>query len=165
MLKLTKSLVGVNMVNMLKTIIESFIDIVYPPICVTCKKPNYLKENQGYICHECYSKIKRHIPPFCLKCGRGLRNMESISSGICAGCINKQYYFHKAYSICVYDTNIKELIHRFKYNQKLQYKTVFENLFREFLQNFNILRGIDLIIPIPLHPVRLREESITNRKY
>jgi ComF family protein len=32
-------------------------------------------------------------------------------------------------------------------------------LFKEFLQNFNALRNIDLIIPIPLHPARLRERE------
>ncbi|MDD5291584.1 MAG: ComF family protein [Candidatus Omnitrophica bacterium] len=147
------------MVKMLKTILESFINIVYPPICVTCNKPNGLRENQGLICHECYYGIKRHIPPFCLKCGRGLNSLESISSGVCRGCAKKHYYFDQAYSMCVYDGPIKELIHRFKYNYKLQYKTVFENLLKEFLQSFNVLRDIDLIIPIPLHPVKLRERE------
>ncbi|MDD5351952.1 MAG: phosphoribosyltransferase family protein [Candidatus Omnitrophica bacterium] len=54
---------------------------------------------------------------------------------------------------------IKELIHRFKYNQKIQYKTIFKNLFEEFIATFNILRDVDLVIPVPLHPVRLRERE------
>ncbi|MDD5617749.1 MAG: ComF family protein [Candidatus Omnitrophica bacterium] len=147
------------MVNMLKTMIDSFIDIIYPPLCATCNKPNHQKENKGYICDECFYGIKRHIPPFCSKCGRSLNDMENISRGICASCMDKQYYFDRAHSLCVYKGDIKELIHRFKYNQKLQYKIIFEKLIREFLQNFNILRDIDLIIPIPLHPARLRERE------
>ena len=157
--KLTNSILGVNMISMLKTVIDSFVNIVYPTICVSCKNPNYLQENEGHLCNWCYAKIQRHIPPLCFKCGRGLKNAQSIHQGICVGCLNKQYSFHRAYSVCVYDGIIKDLIHRFKYNQKLQYKIVFENLFKEFLENFNILREIDLIIPVPLHPVKLRERE------
>jgi len=152
-------MVGVNMVSMLKAILDSFVNIVYPALCVKCRKPIYAEENQGYICHECYYSIQRHTPPFCLKCGRGLKDVEGISGGTCRSCANKQYQFYKAYSVCAYDGIIKELIHKFKYNQKLQYKTVFESLFREFLESFNILREVDLIIPIPLHPARLRERE------
>lgn len=148
----------------LKMILESFINIVYPPICVTCNKPNNLKGNRGLICHECYYKIKRHIPPFCIKCGRGLDSLEGISNGICRGCAKKHYYFDRSYSVCAYNEPLKELIHRFKYNYKLQYKTVFESLLKEFLESFNALRDIDMIIPIPLHPVKLREREY-NQSY
>jgi len=147
------------MINMPKTIIESIINLVYPPLCVACNKPNHKKENKGYICDECYYDIKKHIPPFCLKCGRGLVEIKNICDGICSTCLNRQYYFQQAWSICRYEGIIKVLIHRFKYNQKIQYKTIFKNLFKEFLEAFNVLNNVDLIMPIPLHPLRLRERE------
>jgi len=157
--KLTKLGLNVNMVSMPKAILESIVSLVYPSICVVCKRSNYNKENEGCICNECYLSIKRHTPPFCLKCGRGLTENKSIQNGICPTCSNRQYYFQRAWSVCSYEGIIKELIHRFKYNQKTQYEIVFKNLFKEFLDVFNILRDIDLIIPIPLHPTRLRERE------
>ena len=156
---LTKLRLNVNIINMLIATMESIINIIYPPICRGCNRPNYNKENDGYICNECYYGIKRHTPPFCLKCGRGLTEIKSMRQGVCSTCLNRQYYFEEAWSLCSYEGIIKDLIHRFKYSQKIQYKTIFQNLFKEFLKAFNILRDIDLIIPIPLHPTRLRERE------
>jgi len=140
-------------------IIDSIINIIYPSVCAGCNKPNYSDINSKYICNECFYSIKRHVPPFCLKCGRGLLEIKNINKGICATCSNRQYYFDEAWSICKYEAVIKELIHKFKYSQKIQYKEIFQKLFKEFLDAFNVLRDTDLIIPIPLHPTRLRERE------
>ena len=140
-------------------IMESIISIIYPPVCAGCNKPNHSNEKNIYICNECYYNIKRHVPPFCQKCGRGLMQTKDIYSGACSICQNRQYYFNQAWSICSYEGIIKELIHKFKYNQKVQYKAIFEDLFNEFIETFNVLSEIDLIIPIPLHPARLRERE------
>jgi ComF family protein len=144
---------------MLKPLIESVVNIIYPPICAACNNPNYGDGNGGHICSECYFDIKRHVPPFCLRCGRGLREIKSIQNGVCPACLNRHYDFQEAWSLCSYEGITKELIHRFKYNQKIQYKTIFENLFREFFATFQILRDIDFIVAIPLHATRLRERE------
>lgn len=144
---------------MLNAIFESIINIIYPLTCVACNRPNHQKENNGYLCNECYYIIKRHLPPFCLKCGRGIRELKNIYEGICSVCQNRNYYFDRAWSLCSYEGIIKELIHKFKYNQKIHYKVIFGNLFREFFGTFNILGDVDLIIPIPLHPTKLRERE------
>ncbi|MFH1621523.1 MAG: ComF family protein [Candidatus Omnitrophota bacterium] len=140
-------------------IINSIINIIYPPVCAGCNKPNYNNIINNYICNECFYGIKRHIPPFCLKCGRSLSQIKSINKGACAACAERQYYFDEAWSVCKYEGTIKDLIHKFKYSQKIQYKEIFQNLFEEFLGAFNILKDIDFIIPIPLHPTRLRERE------
>lgn len=147
------------MINMPIAFMESIINIIYPLVCAECHRPNHNKASNSYICDECYRGIKRHIPPFCHKCGRGLSEIKSIRSGICATCSNRHYYFQEAWSLCSYEGTIKDLIHKFKYNQKIQYKAIFENLLKEFFEAFNILRDVDLIVPIPLHPARLRERE------
>ncbi|MFC1709218.1 double zinc ribbon domain-containing protein [Candidatus Omnitrophota bacterium] len=145
--------------NMSIPIIESIINILYPQVCVGCNRSNQINKINNYICNECYYDIKKHIPPFCSKCGRGLQEIKSIRRGECAKCSNRQYYFQQAWSVCSYEGLIKDLIHRFKYKQKVQYKTIFRNLFHEFFENFDILKDVDFIIPIPLHSVRLRERE------
>jgi len=117
------------------------------------------KKDNCYICDRCYLGIERQTPPFCQKCGRGLAQLKSIQKGICATCSNRQYYFQRALSVARYEGVIKNLIHKFKYNHKLQYTAIFRVLFKEFLDAFKVLDDIDLIIPIPLHPTRLRERE------
>lgn len=156
---LTKLMVNGSIFSVLKTITESIINIIYPPICVGCNKPMHHTKNNIFLCSQCYYNIKRHTPPFCQKCGRGLIEAENIIKGICPTCIDRRYHFQRAYSICSYEGTIKELIHKFKYSQKLHYKIIFEKLCSEFIDAFKILSDIDIIIPIPLHSARLRERE------
>ncbi len=148
------------MLPMPMAIIDSIVNIIYPPICAGCGRIHHShRENNINICNECYFGIKRHSPPFCIKCGRGLSEIININQGICPSCLNRQYYFDEAWSICAYEGIMKDIIHKFKYNQKIQYKNIFYDLFSEFIGAFNILKDIDLIVPIPLHPTRLRERE------
>ena len=156
---MTKKILNVIISTMLNTFSKSIINLVYPPICVGCNQPCFEENTNIYLCQNCYLDIARHTPPFCSKCGRGLTDTKSIQNGICSRCTNRIYFFDKAWSICRYEGLIEELIHKFKYNQKIQYETIFKQLFNEFLGAFKVLDGIDLVVPIPLHPTRLRERE------
>ncbi|MFC1755517.1 ComF family protein [Thermoproteota archaeon] len=145
-------------------VIETIINLVYPALCVSCKRPNHQSESIRYLCSNCYLSISRHTPPFCVKCGRGLKELRHIHNSICGECLERHYNFDQAWSVCNYDGIIKSLIHAFKYKQKLHYKIIFGRLFDEFLTAFKVLRDVDLIIPIPLHAVRLREREY-NQSY
>ncbi len=97
--RLTNYPLDVIMSTMIKGAVESIIDVIYPPLCIYCKKP-YQREQNVHLCNECYYTIKRHIPPFCRSCGRGLEEIRSIHSGICTQCSNKKYSFDRGWSLC-----------------------------------------------------------------
>jgi ComF family protein len=140
--------------------LNTLIDLIYPKICVVCKKPLKNTGSQGkVICLECWSKIKMNVPPFCHCCGRHLEK-KAFSKNICPQCLKAYYHFDRAFSPCIYEGVIKELIHEFKYKGKDHIGSLLSKLMIDFIKEYNFpINHIDAIIPIPLHKVRLRERE------
>lgn len=143
---------------MLRRFIATLIDAVYPKICIVCK--NKLRDAfsiDNLVCLECWGKIRRNLPPFCCRCGR---HLEKPVKNICPKCIKKHLHFDRAFSPCVYEGVLKELIHAFKYKNKDYLGTALSRLMIEFIKEYNLpLDIIDFIIPMPLHKARFRERE------
>lgn len=144
--------------NMLRRFFNALTDIVYPKTCLICKRQ--LKELacvDNLVCMQCWAKIKRNPPPFCHCCGR---HLEKPLKNICPACVRKQLHFDRAFSPCVYEGVLKELIHAFKYQGKDYLGTTLTRLMTEFIEEYSLpMDLLDLVIPIPLHKTRLRERE------
>jgi ComF family protein len=144
---------------MLKGLLGGLVDIVYPKVCLACRKKLSPACIDNLVCLECWNKIKRNIPPFCSCCGRGLDKAEAIES-TCSLCRKKKLYFDAAFSPCAYTGIIKELIHEFKYKNKDYLGLTLSRPMIEFMKEYNLpINEIDFIIPVPLHKTRLRERE------
>lgn len=143
-----------------KTIFTSLINILYPRICVVCKdKLDNTLTPDKVLCIKCYSKIKRNLPPFCCQCGRHL-TAQNFAKNICSDCIKKPLSFDRAFSPCIYEGVIKELLHQFKYNNKDYLGYTLSKFMINFIADNKLpVNYLDLIIPIPLHRSRLRERE------
>lgn len=140
-------------------LLKGFWDILYPKICLVCReKINVLSINE-LVCLKCWGKIKKNLPPFCRGCGRTL-DKKDLSSPLCPGCLKHPAHFDRAFSPCVYEGPLKDLIHQFKYKKKDYLGPLIAGFMAEFIREYEIpLGSFDLIIPIPLHPARLRERE------
>jgi len=145
---------------MLREFLSSLVDIIYPKVCLVCK--NSLKNVSSIdstVCGQCWTKIKRNLPPFCNSCGRHLKK-ANLNKNICPTCLKKPLHFDRAFSPCIYDGAIKELIHEFKYKNKDYLGATLSRLMIEFIKEYDVpIDYLDLIVPIPLHPTRLRERE------
>ena len=144
--------------NMLRGFFNALADIVYPKTCLVCKDElKALTCVDNLVCMQCWGKIKRNPPPFCHCCGR---HMEKPIKNICPACVRKQLHFDRAFSPCVYEGVLKELIHAFKYQGKDYLGHTLTRLMTEFIEEYNLpMDLLDLVIPIPLHKTRLRERE------
>jgi competence protein ComFC len=71
-----------------------------------------------------------------------------------------KWHFDRAFSPCIYEGVIKELIHAFKYKNKDHLGYTLSRLMTDFIKEFRIpVEFVDFIIPIPLHRSRLRERE------
>jgi len=144
---------------MLRRLMRGIIEFVFPKICLSCKSKFNALDNENYICQPCRAKIKRNIPPFCLACGRHLEK-QSLNKSICPGCLRKKLHFDRAFSPCLYEGVVKELIHEFKYNGKDYLGKPLSEIMIEFIREYDLpIDYLDLIIPMPLHKTRLRERE------
>lgn len=136
--------------------IKRVLQFLLPSQCHCCER--FLEEGQSGICGECLSKIKWIEPPLCTLCGVPFRSRE-VESHLCGDCLTRRRYFGKARALGYYEGPLREAIHRWKYEEK-HYLTRFfgERLTEGFHRHWQP-GTIDLLIPVPLHPRRLRERG------
>jgi ComF family protein len=145
---------------MLVSLIKGLVDIVYLRTCLVCKtRLKGISSIDNLVCGQCWNKIKKNPPPFCHSCGRHLDGKNSVKN-ICLKCVRKKIHFDRAFSPCLYDGVIKELIHEFKYNGKDYLGRTLSRLMIEFIKEYALpMDCLDLIVPVPLHKTRFRERE------
>jgi len=149
----------------LSRLINAFVDVVYPKACLVCKiRLKGVTSIDNIVCAECWRKIKRNLPPFCYRCGRHL-TQNDFTRNTCLSCVSQELHFDRAFSPCMYEGTIKELIYEFKYNGKDYLGSTLSRLMIEFIKEYDLpMDAIDFIIPLPLHNIRLREREFNQAK-
>jgi ComF family protein len=75
-------------------------------------------------------------------------------------CLRQPLQFDFAWCACLYQDPLKDLIRQFKYNQKTRLRRLFARCVKDFVQTYGLdIQQFDCIVPIPLHPTRLRERG------
>ncbi|MCX5708930.1 MAG: ComF family protein [Candidatus Omnitrophica bacterium] len=134
-------------------------DIIYPKTCLICKQDLASTCVDELVCVKCWASIKKNTPPFCHRCGRNL-DKESLAKTYCSGCLKNEMHFDRAFAPCIYEGPIKELIHEFKYRKIDYLAATLSGLMVDFIREYDVpMSSIDVIIPVPLHPARLRERE------
>lgn len=135
---------------------EAFLSLLYPPHCAHC--PARI-ESHEFICSGCLEKAKRIEAPFCDICSQPFNGaIDGIFA--CANCSQRHFHFDCAVSTYLSRGMVRELIHRFKYQQEYRLRHPLADWLAESLNDPRIQsRPFDFYIPVPLHPVRLRERE------
>ena len=140
----------------MRFMIERLFQFLLPTQCHCCEK--FLGEGQEGICSDCLSEIHWIDPPFCLVCGVPFISKE-VRSHPCSNCLSKRKYFAMARALGVYDGSLQDAIHRWKYQGKIALTSFFGQWMTERLNRYWDPSLFDLLIPVPLHPQRLRERG------
>lgn len=143
-------------------LLTKLIDIIYPPRCPVCEAfllDAYDEEEEtGLLCHTCLSDLRRITSPLCPIC------CTPFSSGkhedhVCEDCLRNRPIYDAAYAPYIYAGALMAAIHRFKYGQRRYLENFLGPLLAESVDTwFGQLENL-LIIPVPLHPRRLRERG------
>jgi ComF family protein len=122
---------------------DDFISLLFPRLCYACG--NHLARNENIICTECYILIPRtgyHL----------VRDnpVEKLFWGRCR--------IEKAAAFSFYNrgSRIRNLIHNLKYKGIRDIGFELGKIYGSALKNSDFMTGIDLIIPVPLHPSKKR---------
>lgn len=133
------------------------LGLVYPEICQLCHS-HRAAVRDGLICPKCWSHVRFIRPPFCERCGLPFAG-DLTTAFECANCRELELHFSSARSAVVAKSVVLEAIHRFKYSRAFW----FENFLADLLvrEAVPVLREQtwDLIVPVPLHPLKLRERE------
>ena len=123
------------------------LQLLYPLRCPVCDR--IVRPAGERICLECLGRLKILMPPWCMKCGKKLKEEREY----CADCRRKARVFQRGRALYEYESAALP-IYRFKYGGRQEYAEYFGGQMAEYLGNF--IRGVqpDGLIPIPLHRKR-----------
>lgn len=134
---------------------EALLDILFPPVCPLCEE--HLAE--GPLCRDCRAGFSEAAitGTVCNLCG------EPFSAGntaphACGRCLDSRPAFERARSVYHFEGAVLEAIHRFKYEWRMGLDGAISELVLEKVSSGG-LGGADLVMPVPLHPSRLRERG------
>jgi len=119
-----------------KYILEPYIDLLFPPVCVLCNKN--LDDQQRILCVPCLNEIPKYHSS----------NSYSFPTK----------KFDTLYVLYEYDERVQVLIHLFKYNRFLTLAKYFAqtalNSYPDITQN-----DYSALVPVPLYKTKFRERG------
>ncbi len=141
---------------MFKEILHGFTDLLFPLNCALCGAYDPSTAEQP-LCQQCLTTIPYNHPPFCLRCSRHIN--RSNEQGLCPDCIQQYPDFDDAWVFTRYQPPMTELIRSFKFHNKTSLRKTFHTIANTFAERHSLELRADLLLPIPIHPVRFRERS------
>jgi ComF family protein len=129
------------------------INLIYPQRCPGCET---ILDSDKSICNICRTKIIYIEEPTCKKCGKPL---ENEIAEFCYDCIRKEHVYDSGKAVFAYQGVIKESLYRFKYSDKRDYAYFYAAETVERYGGWIKNRGIDAIVPIPLHKKRKKQRG------
>lgn len=142
------------LIGHVKSFYQSILDFIFPPRCFGCDEDI----EQGIICNKCFTQITTSALGVCPVCGLPKSADETCSHPIIHGGIQPNT-LTRIRALGKYTIPYKGLVHHFKYQNKKKIARVLGLTLSNLITSDPILSHADYIVPIPLHPVRLRERG------
>ena len=141
---------------MLKKLLDGLTDLAFPRNCVLCRH-YHASTAQDPLCPECFNQLPFNRPPFCTKCSRPVDTLSD--DGLCPDCRRRPPAFDYAWAATLYAPPMTALVPTYKFHNKTALRTTFSRIIHAFLTRYDIRLAADLLVPVPLHPARLRERG------
>ena len=121
-----------------KWLLSGLIDLLYPPICISCEER---MAGEEVICEYCLS------------------GLEPTNLGNWVENITNHDHLDCAYSGWYFDEIFQQMVHEMKYQESRMVAEIFGHKLGTLLRNELSRLSIDSVIPVPLHSARLRERG------
>ena len=130
-------------------ILDGLKQVLFPLRCPVCDR--IVKPYGEKICLECLGKLRPIAAPWCMICGKGLRENGTLCRECAEG---KKHVFQRGRILYDYRSAAKS-IYRFKYGGRREYGDFFGEEMARGLGGFIREMKPDGLVPIPLHRKRL----------
>ncbi len=126
--------------------LKNLLKLIFPKLCCGCNE--LLLLNEKTICSSC----RHHLP-----LTNHHLNQNNDTTKKFYGIINLEFgasmlYFHKK-------GVVQQLIHHLKYKEREEIGQLLGEWYVNDIKDLEIIKNIDFIIPVPLHPKRLKERG------
>lgn len=138
------------------TVLNCLADVVFPPQCMACG--TVLRERKWSFCPDCFSQIEFIHSPLCVLCGQPFSE-PGENDHLCGACLPAAPAFSVARALGQYDKVLMDVIHRFKYGGKTSLGERLGEFMAECSYPSLMIADYSLVMPVPLHPRRLRQRG------
>jgi len=140
--------------------LEALVDLIYPRLCGGCQVPlgqgAPRSGERAWFCQVCADELPRVEPPYCRVCGE-MYDGAFTHEFRCMNCSGRKLEFEFAVAACRAQGAVRELVHQFKYDRRLQLRGALAALMLRTLEEPR-LAGENLadwlLVPVPLHRSR-----------
>lgn len=143
-----------------KSWLEATGHFLFPGVCQICEGER-TTAREGYICGGCWEGrggVRFIKEPFCQKCGLPFEG-EITNTFECGNCKEVTFHFSRARSAVKVTPLVLEVIHRYKYGKALWFEPFLSDLLLRQASPAIGSERWDLLVPVPLHPVKQRERE------
>lgn len=146
----------------------------FPAVCTACRQLYRIDTDTGkdaanlndafqmemtaHLCVKCRRDFVAVDSPLCPKCGIPFVSPHGLDH-VCEACLKQPYQFQAARSFGRYEGALRSVIQQFKFSDTVQLSGPLGRLlWQTFLRNW-LPTDFDHVVPVPLHPSRLRQRS------
>jgi len=141
----------------MKSWLEAGLGFFYPNRCQLCDSESATVAD-GYVGTECWQNVRFIKPPFCERCGLPYEG-EITTNFECGNCREMDLHFQAARASVAAGKVVLEVIHRYKYQRALWFEPFLADLLVRAAGSPLLSGNWDLIVPVPLHPLKQRERE------
>jgi len=142
--------------NPITIVRNTLLELFYPSNCVGC---GYPQQAGILLCASCKATTPRIEAPFCSRCSRPFEGMID-GDFECPNCEDLSPAYDCVVSKYQAKGVLRDLIHRFKYGRQYYLRRVLADYLLGAMGEVRILAiPPDCIVPVPLHPTRVRERG------
>ena len=147
---------------------EALQSALFPPKCRNCGtlfQPggnshalSFEEAMAPFLCPVCREGFAEAASPLCPVCGE-IFPSRAGGDHLCGRCLEKPRPFGKARAVGLYDRGLLAAVHCLKYKGRTELALPLGRLLLEGFRKHFGKEGIDLVIPVPLHPRRMRKRG------
>jgi ComF family protein len=140
----------------LKRSASAILEFFLPRLCLFCGAA-VGEEAEVAVCPECEGQMEWVESPLCTCCGAVFASRDGADR-VCGDCAADPPPFIRARAAAVYDGPAAQAVKRFKFTRQMAYLPVLQHWLKR-PRCLELVADADLMVPVPLHPKRLKQRG------
>ena len=126
------------------------LDALLPQDCLLCAAPS----EDDLLCPACRADLPQLATPACPRCA-----LPTAGGEVCGRCLRHPPHFDRLIAAFPYAFQIDRMLQQFKYGHQLALAGWFGEQLATIVADDACGLAADLVVPMPLHPSRMRERG------
>jgi competence protein ComFC len=146
-----------GLLNSARDWLNAGLALIYPEVCQLCRQAR-ASPAECYVCAKCVAGVRFVQQPFCERCGLPFPG-DITHSFECSDCRGAKLPFRSARSAVIAKDQVLEIVHGYKYRRALWFEPLLAQWLIAAAKPELAKENWDFIVPVPLHPTKLRERE------